>query len=107
MEEQRKRFIADVSHELKTPLTVLKGTCEGLKDGVLKEKQEEYYQMMLEEINEMSTMIGELLEISQVESETLFTKEAFELSEILLKVYHHLKPLVLEKEIKVLKLGLP
>lgn len=101
LDEERKRFIADVSHELKTPLTVIKGTCEGLVDGVYDNKQKEYYVTMLEEINDMGQMIQDLLEISQVENEEILKITVFDLSEILYKVHSHLKPLAKEKDLKI------
>lgn len=101
LDEERKRFIADVSHELKTPLTVIKGTCEGLVDGVYDTNQKEYYITMLEEINDMGQMVQDLLEIAKVENEEILKTTIFDLSEILYKVHSHLKPLIKEKELKV------
>lgn len=101
LDEERKRFIADVSHELKTPLTILKGTCEGLVDGVYDKSREEYYKMMLEEVNEMGQMVQDLLQLSRIENEEILKLEPFDLSEIIYKVHSHLKPLVREKNLKV------
>lgn len=102
LDEERKRFIADVSHELKTPLTVIRGTCEGLVDGVYDKNQNEYFELMLEEINDMGQMVQDLLEISRVENEEVLRKEIFDLSEIVYKVHSHLKSLVIEKELRII-----
>jgi signal transduction histidine kinase len=67
-EKARKEFVANVSHELKTPLGIIKGFSEGIRDGVKAEKKEYYIDVILEEITRMDEMILEMLEISKFDA---------------------------------------
>ncbi|QZY55823.1 sensor histidine kinase [Crassaminicella profunda] len=102
MEQFRKRFIADASHELKTPLTVMKGICEGVVDGIYDYNDHDHFKKMLNEINDMSQLVYDLLEISKLESGKVpFKKEIFQLCDVVLKIHGKLKPLLERKELKV------
>jgi len=70
MDLLRKQFIAQVSHELQTPLSIIKGYVEALEDGVVDSDEErtDYYSIISDESNKMSTMIKELLQLSELES---------------------------------------
>jgi signal transduction histidine kinase len=100
VEAQRKQFIMDVSHELKTPLTIVKGICEGLVEGVYSEEKS-YYEKILNEINQMSQMVTDLISVSRLEEEEVLQKEPFEFTEVLLKVQQQIKPLLKQKELKL------
>ncbi|MBI9008847.1 MAG: HAMP domain-containing protein [Tenericutes bacterium] len=69
VDKMRKEFIANASHELKTPLTLIMGYTEALKipdiDG---ETKEEYLNIILDETNKMDNLVKELLNVSQLES---------------------------------------
>jgi len=67
----RKEFVAQVSHELQTPLTVIHGYTEALKDGMATttQEQENYYDIIHDESEKMSAMIKELLQLSELESD--------------------------------------
>lgn len=67
-EKVRKEFVANVSHELKTPLGIIKGYSEGIRDGVKAEKKEYYIDVILEEVTRMDQMILEMLEISKFDA---------------------------------------
>ncbi|MGL4363098.1 MAG: ATP-binding protein [Cellulosilyticaceae bacterium] len=101
LEMQRKQLIADVSHELKTPLTVLKANCSGLIDGIYDGQDQEHYQGMLGQIDQMSYMVQELLDISRLENEATLKEEVFMLSDVILKVHRSLKTLAQEKELNI------
>lgn len=70
MDTLRKQFIAQVSHELQTPLSVIKGYVEALEDGITdsEEERQEYYGIISDESEKMSSMIKELLALSALES---------------------------------------
>lgn len=100
--KQLKQFLADASHELKTPLTVMKGLLEGMMDGVYDVKDPEHYQRMLGEINDMSQLVYDLLELSKLESgQVNFKEEVFQLSDVVLKVHNKMSYLVKDKDLKV------
>lgn len=67
-EKSRKEFVANVSHELKTPLGIIKSYSEGLRDGIKKDKKDRYMQVILEEIDRMDTLILEMLDISRFDA---------------------------------------
>lgn len=70
LDSLRKQFIAQVSHELQTPLSVIHGYIEALEDGVVDSEEElhDYYRIIVEESGKMSKMIKELLQISEMDS---------------------------------------
>ncbi|KZL88453.1 sensor histidine kinase [Clostridium magnum] len=68
LEKMRKEFIASVSHEFKTPLGVIKGFAEGVKDNIAEEKREYYIDVILDEIGKMDELVLDLLDLSRLES---------------------------------------
>lgn len=69
IDEMRKDFIANVSHELKTPIALIQGYAEGLKDGVNDdaESREFYYDVIIDEANRMNTLVRNLLDLNELE----------------------------------------
>jgi histidine kinase len=67
VESMRRRLIGDVSHELRTPLTAIKGSMEGLMDGVLPATQETYQQIHAE-ADRLNRLVDDLQELSRVEA---------------------------------------
>lgn len=68
VESMRRQLIGDVSHELRTPLTAIKGSMEGLMDGVLPATQETYQQIHAE-ADRLNRLVDDLQELSRVESQ--------------------------------------
>lgn len=68
-EDNRKELIAGISHDLKTPLTSLKGYINGLKDGIIKteEKRQHYLEMMNETADNMTDLVESLLMFSKLD----------------------------------------
>lgn len=98
-EEKRKQLIANISHELKTPITIIQGSINGVKSGMYTE---DMYEDILEETNKMNELVREMLEISKLESPTfILNKEAFDLVSIFLKEKDKLKAMIKEKNIKI------
>jgi signal transduction histidine kinase len=67
VESMRRRLLGDVSHELRTPLTAIKGSMEGLIDGVLP-ATEETYQQIHTEADRLNRLVDDLQELSRVEA---------------------------------------
>jgi histidine kinase len=67
VESMRRRLIGDVSHELRTPLTAIKGSMEGLIDGVLP-PTEETFQQIHAEADRLNRLVDDLQELSRVEA---------------------------------------
>lgn len=78
-EQVRKEFVANVSHELKTPLGIIKGFAEAIKDGIKKEKTDYYIEVILDEIEKMNILILEMLELSKLEAGKSEDKESFDI----------------------------
>lgn len=69
VEQNRKEFLSNVSHELRSPITSIKGFIGGILDGVIPKEKEEYYlKIAYEEIQRLTRLINELLDLSAVES---------------------------------------
>lgn len=98
-EEKRKELIANISHELKTPITIIQGSINGVKSGMYTE---DMYEDILEETNKMNELVKEMLEISKLESPTfVLNKEAFDLGSIFLKEKDKLKSIIQEKSLNI------
>lgn len=67
--EERKVLVRDISHELKTPIAVIKGYVEGLKYDVAEDEQtrERYYDVIVNECDRINELVKELLELSLLE----------------------------------------
>ena len=69
IDDMRKQFISDVSHELKTPIALIQGYSEGLIENVNtdEESRQFYAEVILDEANKMDKMVKELLELMKLE----------------------------------------
>lgn len=67
VESMRRRLIGDVSHELRTPLTAIKGSMEGLMDGVLPANEETFQQIHFE-ADRLNHLVDDLQELSRIEA---------------------------------------
>lgn len=67
IDEMRKEFISNISHELKTPIALIQGYAEGLRECVNEDEREFYYDVIIDESQKMDTMVKQLLELTQLE----------------------------------------
>lgn len=66
---KRRDFISNVSHELRSPITSIKGFISGILDGVIPKDKENYYlNVVNEEVSRLSRLVNDLLDISSMES---------------------------------------
>ena len=69
-EYQRKEFVANVSHELKTPMTTISGYVDGILDGTIPpEKQRHYLQIVSDETKRLSRLVRSMLDISRLQDQ--------------------------------------
>ena len=69
-EYQRQEFVANVSHELKTPMTTISGYVDGILDGTIPEsKREHYLRIVSDETKRLARLVRSMLDISQLQSE--------------------------------------
>ena len=81
-ERMRRQLIGDVTHELRTPLTAIKGSMEGLIDGVLP-PDAETYQQIYREADRLNRLVDDLQELSRVEAGAYeMNREACQVSEL-------------------------
>ena len=82
-ERQRRDFIANVSHELKTPMTTIAGYTDGILDGTIPpEKERQYLQIISDESRRLSRLVRRMLDISQIQSKEM-KKEDFDICEVM------------------------
>ena len=69
IDEMRKEFLSNVSHELKTPIALIQGYAEGLQDNINddQESREFYCEVIIDEANKMNKMVKKLLTLNQIE----------------------------------------
>ena len=102
LEQTRKDFVANVSHELKTPITSIKGFTETLLDGAKEDPKalESFLNIMLVESERMQELIEELLELSKIEQDHfLINIEKINLTELIGEVKTILEKKALDKGI--------
>ena len=69
LEDMRRSFVANVSHELKTPMTTISGFVDGILDGTVpREKRAEYLHIVSEETKRLSRLVGVMLNLSRIDS---------------------------------------
>ena len=86
LEQTRREYVANVSHELKTPLTGVMGLIEPLKDGLVtdKDKINRYYELISNEVLRLNRLINDLLVLSRLQSSNeAFSMEKVNLTEII------------------------
>ncbi len=103
LENQRSEFVAAVSHELKTPLAVIRAYSEGLIDGVSIEKQSKYINVIIDETEKMSALVSDMLKNSKLESGAMdMDIQTHNLSEFVSKISYRLSKTAKERNITVL-----
>ncbi len=102
LENTRKEFISGVSHELKTPLSIMKSCISILEDGVASNKKEYYFQAMAKEIDRMDRLIIDMLELAKFESGTYrMDMDIFYMDEIIEYIIDQLSVDISKKQLHV------
>ncbi|MEN6594782.1 MAG: HAMP domain-containing sensor histidine kinase [Clostridiaceae bacterium] len=85
LEATRRSFVANVSHELRSPLTSMKGFLEAMQDGTIgPDEYEKYIGIVLSETKRMAVMVNDLLDLARIESgKTALKLEIFEINELI------------------------
>jgi heavy metal sensor kinase len=92
----QRRFLADVSHDLRTPLTVIKGNVSLIRK--MRKNDEESLESIEQEVDRMTRLVGDLLLLAQAESGSLpLDMQTVELDTILLEVFNQMKTLAGDK----------
>ena len=102
LESTRKEFIAGVSHELKTPLAVMKSCLSILKDGIAANKREHYIQAMEDEIERMDLLVVNMLDLAKFQSGTYKPEMAnFEIDNVITEVNRSLAEPIQQKNLSL------
>ena len=104
IDEMRKSFISDVSHELKTPIALIQGYSEGLLENVNSdpESRKFYAEVILDETNKMDKMVKQLLELTKLEYEKReFNNITFNIVELEKEIVRASQVMLNEKDVKV------
>ena len=104
LENTRKEFISGVSHELKTPLSIMKSCISILKDDIASHKKDYYFEAMEKEVDKMDLLIVDMLELAKFESGTYKMKmEPFFIDQIIDYVCNQLSLEIEKKELTIHK----
>jgi two-component system sensor histidine kinase VanS len=101
LEKLRKEFIAGVSHELKTPISLIYGYAEGLRDGIPQGvKKAEYLDVILQETEHMGKLVTDMLDLSQLESgKFTWTSAPFAIDSLIRSIVDKLSVQMTEEQI--------
>ena len=104
LDEMRKGFIANVSHELKTPISVIQGYAEGLKINVIEDEESKifYCDVIINEAKKMNQLVKSLLNLSLIDSGSSELEiSVFSISELIEEMVNRFLPIFLEKQVKL------
>ena len=105
LEKMRNEFLGNVSHELKTPIALIQGYAEGLKEGVNEDEQsrEFYCDVIMDEAAKMNQMVRNLLALNQLEfGDEDIVFERFDLTALVRGVLQSMEILAQQEEISVI-----
>lgn len=105
LEEMRNEFLGNVSHELKTPIALIQGYAEGLKDGVNDdaESRDFYCDVIMDEAMKMNQMVKNLLTLNQLEfGDEDISFERFDLAALIRGVLQSMEILAQQDELKII-----
>ena len=101
VEQMKSRFFANISHEFRTPLMLIKGPLEELLRGRIKDNLKDYYTMLLRNTEKLQQLIDQLLELSQLESESIpLRTDCYDLVNLVKLFSNSFLPLAEQKNIK-------
>ncbi len=103
LEQTRRDFVANVSHELRSPMTSIQGFLTGMLDGTIPpDEHRQYMQTVLDETRRLSHLVGSLLNLSRMEnSETQLAYSDFDIHEMIRRVIIANLPALDEKQMDV------
>ena len=105
IDEMRKEFLANVSHELKTPIALIQGYAEGLSEGMVEDEEgrDFYCGVIVDEASKMNRMVQKLLTLNQLEfGNDVTTMERFDITELVKNYIQSAAILTKQNEIQVI-----
>lgn len=103
LETMRKNFIANVSHELKTPMTSIGGFIDGILDGTIpKEEQEHYLKIVSDEVRRLSRLVKAMLNVAKIEAgDTKLNIAPFNISDTIFTTLFSFEKVIEDKKIDI------
>ncbi len=102
-ENLRQSFLANVSHDLRTPMTTIAGFIDGILDGAIPpDKQPYYLELIASEVRRLSRLVSSLLDISRIQAgDRKFTKTSFDICEMARQILISFEQRIEEKKLDV------
>ncbi len=106
LESVRRSFVANVSHELKTPMMTIGGFIDGILDGTVpEEKQRQYLETVSEEVKRLSRMVRSMLNIARIEAGDMkISPTNFDINELVCRTVFAFEQKIDEKNLQVMGL---
>ena len=103
LEVTRQSFVTNVSHELRSPLTSMKGFLEAMMDGTIPpEEHEHYIDIVLSETRRMTSMVNDLLDLARIESGIITVNyEVFDINELIRRTLITFEARISEKQMEL------
>ncbi len=103
LEMSRRSFVANVSHELKTPMTTIGGFIDGILDGTIEqEKEQQYLKVVSDEVKRLSRLVTGMLNMSKLEAGELDIKlQKFDISEMLFRTLLGFEQVIDKKHMEI------
>ena len=103
LESSRRSFVANVSHELKTPMTTIGGFIDGILDGTIPESQQKHYlSIVSDETKRLSRLVTAMLNMSKIEAgELKLNQKAFDISAEIFNVLLSFEQIIERKHIEI------
>lgn len=104
IDEMRKEFLSNVSHELKTPIALIQGYAEGLKMGINQDEESKdfYCEVIMDEAGKMNNMVSKLLQLNQLEfGNDVVTMERFDIVSLVHTFVQSAQILLEQKNVRV------
>lgn len=104
IDEMRKEFLSNVSHELKTPIALIQGYAEGLQECINDDAESRafYCEVIMDEAGKMNNMVKKLLSLNQLEfGNDVVTMERFDLTELVRGVVQSARILAQQKDVDI------
>ena len=105
-EGMRRSFIANVSHELKTPMTTIAGFIDGMLDGTIPpERQNHYMRIVSNEVKRLSRLVTSMLSLSRIDNgELKINRQNFEMFSMIITILAGFEQKIEEKQLEILGL---
>jgi len=103
LEDMRRDFIANVTHELRTPMTSIRGFVGGILDGTIPPEKHSYYlNIVKDEASRLARLINDLLDLTKMESgEMKLSLRDFDINELIRRCIINLENQIIEKNLEI------